>query len=293
MKKFREYIGEDLNLALQEPSQGAAEQAKKLGLQYVGFGRYEDPRTQQITHIVKNDKLIPYKSSAKTNTFKQTQQVTNDYTSQAEVLSQNTEMTKQALVDHYSPENYTPDELDAVQSFTGGQYQDINTSVSSLPSGTSVKNSEIPLNGSTDNIAQTISNLDSAVNKVVSPIDFIAYVGLGPNTDIKNFVPGAQFSFKGYRSVTLDMNLALDYSNKSPKSLTRDQTVLLQIKVPKGSKGMYVDDYSANPGESEYILPRGTMIAVDAGPKKLVGADDRAMRGSLEVLYFDCSVVVL
>jgi len=55
LKKFSQFMHEDFNAALQEPSSPAAAEAKKLGLQYVGFGRYEDPNTQQITHVVQND----------------------------------------------------------------------------------------------------------------------------------------------------------------------------------------------------------------------------------------------
>jgi hypothetical protein len=40
-----------------EPSSKAAKQARALGLQYVGFGRYENTKTGTITHIVVGDQL--------------------------------------------------------------------------------------------------------------------------------------------------------------------------------------------------------------------------------------------
>jgi hypothetical protein len=71
MKKFKDFLSEDLSGALVEPQSNASKQAKQLGLTYVGFGRYEDPKTRQITHIVQNDRLVPFSKAVKTNTFHQ------------------------------------------------------------------------------------------------------------------------------------------------------------------------------------------------------------------------------
>jgi len=66
---------------------------------------------------------------------------------------------------------------------------------------------------------------------------------------------------------------------------------MLQIKIPKGSKGMFVEDFSANPGESEFLLPRGSKVKVVSGPNKLVGSNAYTGSSGLEVLYFDCVLV--
>jgi hypothetical protein len=63
-------LNEDLNKLKQEPSEKASAHAKKLGLNYVGFGRYEDGKTNQVTHIVQNDKLVPFKRAVKSSTFR-------------------------------------------------------------------------------------------------------------------------------------------------------------------------------------------------------------------------------
>jgi hypothetical protein len=43
-----------------EPKTAAAQQAKKMGLTYVGFGRYAD-KTGNVAYIVQDEKLIPFK----------------------------------------------------------------------------------------------------------------------------------------------------------------------------------------------------------------------------------------
>ena len=97
--------------------------------------------------------------------------------------------------------------------------------------------------------------------------------------------------FKGYRSTSVNTNIALNYNSRVNKTTSRRQTVLLQIRIKKGSSGMYVDDFSANPGESEYLLPRATKVRIKSGPNKLVGSNAYSQDPNLEVLYFDCDLV--
>jgi len=108
MKRFDEFISEDLNLALTEPTSQASEQAKQLGLIYVGFGRYENPTTRQITHVVKNDRLIPFSRAIKTNSYKVQSQ--NEIGSFTDTLKPQEEELHDALVEYYDPTIFNDEE---------------------------------------------------------------------------------------------------------------------------------------------------------------------------------------
>jgi hypothetical protein len=287
MKKFNQYMSEDFGAALAEPSSVAASQAKKLNLQYVGFGRYEDPKTQQITHIVQNDKLVPFNKAVKSNTYKT--QNADDYGNYVKQQMPDLENIHNAMANYYAADNYTPEELQAIQEYTGTDYFDINEKLYSLPTDTKADQIQPEYDG--DPIPDQVKNLDNALNKMKAPYDILVYVGLGTEYDITNFVPGKSFKFKGYRSTTLNPNIALNYNSRVNKTAIRQQTVMLQIKVKKGSKGMFVDDFSANSGESEYLLSRGSKIKIVNGPNKLVGSNAFTGSNGLEVLYFDCELV--
>ena len=62
MKKYGEYLEESLALqAKAEPKSAAAKEARKMGLSYMGFGRYAD-RKGKLAYVVHDDRLVPYKS---------------------------------------------------------------------------------------------------------------------------------------------------------------------------------------------------------------------------------------
>jgi hypothetical protein len=287
MKKFNDFLIEDLGGALVEPASGASAQAKKLGLQYVGFGRYEDPNTQQITHVVQNERLVPFSKAIKSNTFKASSK--DDYGTYTKQMMPEIEQMQNYLVDYYKPENFKDEELSAIEDYTAESFYDVNQKLYTLPTG--IKAKDIQPETEYDDLPQLIGNLDSSLEKMKTPVEFLSYVGLGTNYNITDFVPGKVFGFKGYRSTTINPNIALNYNSRVNKDLHRKQTVMLQIRIPKGSKGLFVEDFSANPGESEFLLPRGSKVKVIGGPNKLVGSNAYTGDSGLEVLYFDCILV--
>lgn len=287
MKKFNEFLVEDLNGALVEPQSASSQQAARLGLVYVGFGRYEDPQTRQITHIVQNDRLVPYNKAAKTNSFKKTSG--DDYGDYVNNLKPEIEQNHANLVQSYLPENYDENELAAIESYTGEDYLDINDKLYSLPTGIPADKIEPEYDG--DELPSTIQALDSALNKVPVPQDVTVYVSLGENYNITDFKPGQRVRFKGYRSSTINPGIALNFGSEKSASSRRKQTIIFQILVKKGSKGMYVDDFSSTPGEGEFLLPRGTQVKIKSGPNKLVGSNGYTGTMNHEVLYFDAELV--
>lgn len=284
MKKFNSFLSEDLGGALVEPQSVSSQQAKKLGLGYVGFGRYEDPNTQQVTHLVQNDRLVPFNKAIKTNKFKQ--ENADDYGRYVGNLKPEIEQSHSELVQYYVPENYDEMELSAIEAYTGGMYADINNKLSSLPAG--IPANQIQADNVNDETPSIVAALDSALNKVPTPKDFLTYVSLNQNYNPMDFSPNQVFRFKGFRSTSIDPGVALNFANQQAPS---GQTVMLQILVKKGSMGMYVDDYSASPGEAEFLLPRGTAIKITSGPNKLVGSNKYSNEMNHQVVFFNAEIV--
>lgn len=279
-------LREDLNVLKQtDLNSNASQQAQSLGLVYVGFGRYEDPRTQQITHIVQNDRLIPFKRAVRTNTFKT--QNADDIGTYTQLMSPEIEQLHGVLTAHYSPENYDDKQLDAIYTFTNAGYVDINNRLSSIPSD--VPANKIEPTDTSDTLGDMIASLDSALKKSRAPGDFTVYTKLGQDIDTSQIQPGTSFKFRSFRDTSINMQTALASVDPSQTSSSgRPMAVLLQIKVRKNSKGMYIADYSQNSEDGEFLLPRGARIDVIAGPSKLVGSDGMSQTMNLEIVYFDC-----
>ena len=281
-------LNEDLAKLKQEPSSKAAEQAKKLNLQYVGFGRYEDPKTQQITHIVQNDKLVPFRRAVKTATFRQ--QNADDLGTYATLKQPEIQELHDALTKAHSADKFDDRELDALYTFTNAGYVDINDRLAKLPLDVPARQIE-PIS-TDDRIADIIQSLDSAIKKSRAPKDFHTYASLGSDVDINSLKAGTSFRFKGYRSTSINVSSVTSALADPNAAMTpqkgRQQIALLQIQVKKNSRGLYVSDYSPNPEEAEFILPRGARIDVIGGPHKLVGSDAMTGNMNLEIVYLDC-----
>lgn len=268
-------IVEDLNFASQEPSSQAAQQAKQLGLMYVGFGRYEDPTTKQITHVVQNDKLVPFRKAIKTNTYKASS--ADDIGNLTAALSPDVQQLNDVLVQAYGPENYDEKELTAIDQFVNQSYSDVNDALSNLPA--SIPANKIQPKNMNDMVPDIIEGMDSVMKKSRSPVDFIAYTKLDKGIDRKEIIPGTQFKFKGFRNTTLNISSVI-----APED---DSVTVLQIKVKKNSRGFYASEYSQTPEEGEFILPRGAKIEVLGGPTRIVGSD-AASGSNKEIYYYDC-----
>jgi hypothetical protein len=280
-------LSEDLNLLAQEdPESPATKQAATLGLKYVGFGRYEDPKTQQITHIVQNDKLVPFNRAVRSNTF-QTKNA-DDIGNYTQAISPDLENLHNTLTAHYSPEKYDDRQLDAIYTYTNGGYVDINQRLSALPSG--VPANKIERTSAQDTIIDVISSLDSALKKSRAPLDFHTYTNLGSDVNLNSLQPGTtQFRFKSYRDTSINMqNVINSVQNNATSQSGRPMTVLLQIKVRKNSRGMYIADFSQNSEDNEFLLQRGATLQVVSGPNKLVGSNAMSETMNMEIVYYDC-----
>ena len=280
-------IFEDLNQVKVPEQSNASQEAQKKKLNYVGFGRYVDPKTGQVTHIVQNDKLVPFNRAVKTNTFKTNN--ADDYGSYGAIMAPQIEELHNYLTTAYTPEKYDDAELDAIYNFSDTAYSDINARLSSLPSN--VAANKIEKTSLDDTMPEFIATMDSAMKKIRTPIDFLTYTRLSADYRVQDFAKGLVFKFKGYRDTSISMNAVLNSAQAAQTSFAgRPQVILLQLLVPKNSRGIYAADFSPNAMDGEFILPRGTTVEVMSDPQNLVGSDAISAAINLEVVYIDCKV---
>lgn len=280
-------IFEDLNQLKVPEKSNASQEAQKKKLNYVGFGRYTDAKTGQVTHIVQNDKLVPFNRAVKTNTFKTNN--ADDYGAYAEFMAPQIEQLHNYLTTAYTPEKYDDAELDAIYNFSNNAYSDINTRLSALPSN--VAANKIEKTSLDDTMPEFIATMDSAVKRIRAPVDFLTYTRLSADYRVEDFTKGLVFKFKGYRDTSISMNAVLNSAQAAQTSFAgRPQVILLQLLVPKNSRGIYAADFSPNAMDGEFILPRGTTVEVMSEPQNLVGSDAISTAINLEVVYIDCKV---
>lgn len=274
MKSYIDHIREDLNIAKAEVSGIAAKQAKDLGLEYVGFGRYADPKTGQVSYIVKDDKLVPFSKAVKTNDYAQNR--SDDFGTMSKAQGKDNEDILAVLSKTYDAMKYDETQLDAIKWWTDTGYYEAGDMLSGMPTG--VDSKQLQPGGPQDSSPAMIQALDSAMKKVLTPSEIIVFSAIDAGEEL---APGVSFITKGFRSTTLSMEHAL--ATGAP--------TILQIYVPPKKPGVYADDMSVNPGEHEFILPRGTKLKVTGGPNKLVGSDAQTPDQHKEINYYTCSLV--
>ena len=280
-------IKEDLNQVKTDIQSPSSQQAQKMGLEYVGFGRYVDPKTKQVSHIVQNNKLVQFNRAVKTNTFKNDN--ADDYGTYGAIMAPQIQQLNDYLVSQYTADKYDDDELNAIYSYTNDMYPNINQRLASLPPDVSAV--KIERTAPDDNIPDFIDAMDSMMKKSRAPVDFLTYTRMSPDYRIEDFQPGMRFRFLSYRNTSINLNTVLNSAQVSQTSFAgRPQVFILQILVKKNTKGIYAVDYSAKPEDFEFILPRGSTIEIVQGPKNLVGSDLISQNMNLEVVYFDCTV---
>ena len=280
MKKFGEYLEESLAAEVKtEPKTMAAKQARKMGLTYMGFGRYADSKGQ-VAYTVIKDRLVPYKREEHIERLYDKADMTNndekanEYFKQADELGKTRKIrakedknilsTKskeviavaKQLSSLYKPEMFDDAEFQALQDYTGDSFVDINRYLyKGHDEGVDVNRA--------DAIGQTIDALDSAFEGTEAPFPFTVYSGLSGRYKAEKIVPGSEYIFRGYLSTSLSHDVAISGFTDSKES------VVLQIEVGKGQKAIYVDSVSSIDGELETLLPRGSKVKIISGPHPL------------------------
>jgi hypothetical protein len=282
MLKYGEYITETLvDEVKAEPRTAAARQARKMGLTYIGFGRYTDKKGR-IAYIVDHDRLVPYKNSEeindlyykaddteneeKRNQLYKVADTTSDerkkrFQKDREVIkAKKTEIkqTAQSLKSLYNPNLFTYDELDAIDEYTNNGYEDINRYL--------YKGHDEGADYKKDQYVQSyIRQLDSAFEATTAPFNYNIYSGLSSRYKASKIKAGEEYIFRGYVSGSIDYDVAID-SFSAAGNGDNKEGVVLQIEVGKGQRSIYVDGVSQNSGELETMLPRGSRLRIISGP---------------------------
>lgn len=279
MKKFGEYITETLAAEVKSPPKTkAAAEARRLGLTYMGFGRYAD-KTGKYAYVVHNDMLVPArkakaswdtwdKANIKPTTEKEKIAADNakaewkqSYAIEKGVGDRDRAIVKQkqdeiqktakALYNFYQQQTFDNDELQALDTYTSEGFEEINRYLyKGHDEGTDGQKSAY--------IENTIDMLDSAFEGTEAPFSYTVYTGLSKRYNAQNFKKNMEYIFRGYVSTSLDYHTALNVFG--------DSGILLQVDVKKGQKSIYVDGVSTHEGELETLLPRGSRIRVISGP---------------------------
>ena len=308
MLRYDQFINESLAAEVKsEPKTNASREARSLGLTYMGFGRYADSKGQ-ITYIVDNDRLVPYKgreevqamyskSLSPSQGFATFAEPKNDKVSfyanslnmrekedakitsvkEKEALKINKE-----LYNFYNAGMFDDSELNAIGYYTADGYQYINKF---LYMGHTPDMSD----DEAGQLEDYVSNIDSAFESTEAPFDYTVYTGLSPRYKPEKIKSGADYIFRGYISTSLSYNTAIS-SFTEGEGITNNSPVVLQIEIKKGQKSIYTDAISSNPGEMETLLPRGSKVNVISGPH-LIDATVVSNRSSGSVYLFHCQLV--
>lgn len=316
MMKFGEYLSENLAAEVKtEPKSAAAKEARRLGLTYMGFGRYANSKGQ-VAYIVDNDRLIPFKGREEVQsmysksavpsqgfatfgapkkedkTKKKSDEVSFYASSLNKREKEDVKIAKQKnkealalnkdLYNYYNANIFDQNELSAIGFYTSDGYENINRYL--------YKGADVDM--SDDEIGQLedfITNLDSAFESTEAPYNFSVYTGLSSRYDPDKFKVGEEYLFRGYISASLDHNVAISQFSTDSFGDLSEKPIVLQIEISKGQRAIYTDAISTNPGEMETLLPRGSKIKVMSGPHIMDASTVSTGKGS--VYLFHCQLV--
>lgn len=314
MKKFGEYLEESLAAEVKsEPKTAAAKEARKLGLTYMGFGRYANSKGE-ISYLVDKDKLVPYKSrdeidsmyykqktspkkistSAK-NAGKNVQQepdwqfynnaLNKREVEDSKILRQKgkeAEATHRELTKFYKEGMFSQDEFDAIVDYTGEGFGPVNRYL--------YKGHDPEVTPEQDEyINSMIENLDSAFEETQAPFPYTVYTGLSERYSADKIKPGSEYIFRGYLSTSVSFDVSI--TSFTDGTMSSKNPVVLQIEVGKGQKSIYVDALSQHQGEMETMLPRGSKIKIVSGPHIMDYSIMNPGADPMKIALFHCVLV--
>jgi hypothetical protein len=327
MKKYGEYITETLAAEVKaEPKTAAARQARKMGLSYIGFGRYADKKGR-IAYIVDHDRLVPYKGPEEMskmynkieddmffidddgygnpghfakkkntkNSISKSDDLVKQYNQFEKINLKRSQEDRKIIQTKKKEIEQTASALVQLyqpQLYTDEEREALETYTSDgydqINRYLYKGHDEGAMNDHDYWVNDMINKLDSAFEATTSPFKYTTYSGLSERYKAEKIKPGMDYIFRGYLSASLDFDTSID--NFTDGSNT---PVVLQIEIAKGQKSIYVDGVSQNSGEKETMLPRGTKIRVVSGPHTvssniLKGYTDD---GGAQVQIFQCKII--
>jgi len=320
MADFKTFLKESVSSKIQdEPKSEAATEAKKLGLTYVGFGRYAD-REGNVKYIVVNKKLVAFKSSEDIETNKTKAKEERDKASDKEPAAKAKEKAKgleneakggenaqkelekqgrkfkreaakevldthKKLIKMYRPELFTDQEIAALQGYSSTDFTLLNRY---LYKGF---DPEMDTNSAQGLVAE-VEALDAAFEESGAPFDYTIYTGLSARYNFQKMKINTPYTFRGYVSGSLDTNVASDaFTSAGPWGDNPEQiATMLEIDIKAGQKSIYMGNFAEDPKDFETVLPRGTKIIAVSGPD-IVDSALIANYGPEKIAVFKCQIV--
>jgi hypothetical protein len=165
----------------------------------------------------------------------------------------------------------TSEEKDSLNDYTGMGYEKMNqylwkgaeTWRKETSDGIGYGDKKKLLADKEANIIRAIGNMDSLLDKSHIPKNATVYSGLSQRYKPEDFPVGKVYNYKGFLSTTLNPRTARGFTElRSIDGGSNRQRMVLELKVKKGQKGMYVGGISVHDDEYENILPRNTKLKV-------------------------------
>jgi 2'-5' RNA ligase len=136
------------------------------------------------------------------------------------------------------------DELTALIDYTEDGYEAINRTLR--------LGQEIDVTDQIDGeMKKNIDLLDKAIGRNMLPHDTIVWRGVDSETVYDIFKPGTTLEDAGFMSTSISKGVAGGFGD-----------TLIQMRVPRGTPGLYVDATDTATGENELLLPRGLHMKV-------------------------------
>ena len=164
-------------------------------------------------------------------------------------------------------DSLTDQEKESIEVYTGGSYSWINKSLRGQNTKWFGTSDPEEREKQAEGIRNNILDLTNILDKSVLDDDIILHRGMShaktlanelgvSNAELENLIEnksiiGLSFAEKGFCSTSIG-GLLEDF----------EKEVNLEIIVPKGARGMFIDPVSATPGENEFLLQQGSRFEV-------------------------------
>lgn len=314
MLKYGDFLKESLAAqVLDQPKSKAMSQAQKMGLTYVGFGRFADNKGA-TAYILDGDNLVPYtdqqtalsnynkanetasKSKGKGKdggvdksaelkkqadsfinaSYKNTQQDQKIMAAEKEEIMKQDAMLKMA----YNDSMFDSMEINMIRDFISTDFEAVNRYLYQGFDATT----DPELAGFIDT---TVQEMDAIFEDSLAPFDYTVYTCLSDRYNPSQMDIGSQYVFRGYVSTSLDYNTCID---AAVNEAMLPAVTLLQIQIEQGQKSIYTEAFTES-GEMETILPRGSTIVVLSGPHVLPSEVILGSGSQTQVTLFYCKLV--
>lgn len=148
------------------------------------------------------------------------------------------------------------DEMEALRHYKGSGYSSINGMLRDPSYFDYVRNDQ-DRKEREEHITAIVEAMDRAMGSAVIEDDIVVYRGLNPGLAenlFSHLKEGDEFRDEGFLSTSMRIDVALQWGVYH----------IVEIRVPSGSRGLYLDDQSINlddsRGEEEILFPRGSRM---------------------------------